>query len=84
MSVNPWERWGLVHSTHDGFPVLSEQALWHLSGAHPETLERIGPDELYVYLDQPYRAVVVSSAYRLLIPSPGRSPPRAATAAPAT
>jgi hypothetical protein len=80
-TADPWQKWGLVYSTRDGYPVLSEQALWHLSGAHPATLERVGPDELYVHLDQPYRAVVVSAAYRLLVPAPGRPAPAGAAGA---
>ncbi len=75
---NPWAAWGLVYAQRDGHPVLTESALWQLSAQHPGAVERAGADELYVYLDQPYRAVTLSDrAFRLLVPAPGRKPPPA-------
>ncbi len=79
-ATNPWARWGLVYTTRDGFPVLTEGALWQLSGSHPEAVERVSADEVYVHLDQPYRAIVVDSmrSFRMLVPAPGRKPPQPA------
>ncbi len=72
-ATNPWARWGLVYTTRDGFPVLTEGALWQLSGSHPEAVERVSADEVYVHLDQPYRAVLPPDrAFRLLVPAPER------------
>ncbi len=73
---NPWERWGIIYCTRDGYPTLSETALWQLTAHHPEVIERVGPAELYVHLDQPYRAVTLPDrSFRALFPAPGRKPP---------
>ncbi len=73
---NPWEPWGIIHSTRDGYPVLTETALWQLAARHPEAIERVSPDELYVYLDQPYRVMTLSDrSFRALVPAPGRKRP---------
>ncbi len=83
MIPNPWAPWGLVHSTRDGYPVLTETALWHLAAKHPETLERVGEGELYVHLDQPYRALLIDPmrSFRVLLPAPGRKAPQPPKAA---
>ena len=59
--TNPWAPWGLIHSTRDGRPMLTETGLWYLMQRHPEALEKAGPDAWWVYLDQPYRAVRVEA-----------------------
>jgi hypothetical protein len=75
---NPWETWGLIHTTRDGYPILTETALWQLMAHHPEAVERVGETELYVHLDQPYRVVTLRDrSFRALVPAPGR--PRPAT-----
>jgi hypothetical protein len=75
-SENPWERWGIVRSTRDGYPVLTETLLWHLMAHHPEVVERAGESELYVHLDQPYRVVKMPDRdWRILLPVPGRPAP---------
>ena len=74
MTDNPWAPWGLIHTKRDGFPILSESALWHLLGAHPSTVERIGEAELYVHLDQPYQAISLGASWAL-VPAPGRHRP---------
>ncbi len=76
MLTNPWERWGLIHSTRDGYPVLAESSLWQLAGEHPEVFEQVGADELYLHLDQAYRVVQVRDrAFKHLIPVKGRKSP---------
>jgi hypothetical protein len=73
---NPGERWGIVVSRRDGYPALTETSLWHLLAHHPETVERVSATELYVHLDQPYRAVSLPDRdFRMLVPAPGRPPP---------
>ena len=73
---NPWEQWGIIYTCHDGYPVLTETALWQLTAQHPEVIERPTPTEMYVHLDQAYRVVTLSDrAYRELIPAPERKPP---------
>jgi hypothetical protein len=72
---NPWAPWGIIFSRRDGYPALSEAALWLLMGAHPNVVERVSPTETYVHLDQPYRLVDVTASYRWCIPVPGRKPP---------
>ena len=73
---NPWDRWGIIHTTRDGYPILTETALWQLTAQHPEVLERVSPAELYVHLDQPYRAIVLSDrSFRALISAPERKRP---------
>jgi hypothetical protein len=57
--TNPWAPWGLIHSTRDGRPMVSETGLWFLMQRHPEAVEKSGPDEFWLYLDQPYHAVRV-------------------------
>ncbi len=78
MIANPWAPWGLVYSLRDGYPVLTETALWQLTATHPQTVERVSASELYVHLDQPYRALVVDGmrSFRMLVPTPGRKPPQ--------
>ena len=67
-----WGPWQLTYSTRDGYPVLTETALWQLTAQHPEALERAG-DELYVYLDQPYLVLrLPDRAFRTLVPAPDR------------
>jgi hypothetical protein len=80
VNPNPWAPWGIIHSTRDGFPVLTETALWQLAATHPRAVERVSDDELYVHLDQPYRALFVDSmrSFRMLVPAPGRKPPQPA------
>ena len=76
MKENRWEPWGIIYSRRDGYPVLTETSLWHLLSNHPEAVERVGDTELYVHLDQPYRAESLSDrAFRMLVPAPGRKPP---------
>ncbi len=73
---NPWEPWGIIHTTRDGRPVLTETALWQLTARHPEAIERVSPAELYVYLDQPYRVMTPSDrSFRVLVPALGRKRP---------
>ena len=85
MNANPWERWGIIFSLRDGYPVLTETSLWHLLANHPETVERVGDGELYVHLDKPYRAESLSDrAFRMLVPAPGRPPPAPAKPASAS
>ena len=73
---NPWDRWGIIHTTRDGYPILTETALWQLTAQHPEVIERVSPTELYVHLDQPYRAIVLSDrSFRELIAAPERKRP---------
>ncbi len=74
VSENPWAPWGLIYSKRDGYPALTEAALWHLMGL-PNVVERVSPTEIYVYLDQPYRLVGMTAAYMWCIPAPGRKPP---------
>src|SRR5690242_13075634 len=56
---NPWAPWGIVRSFRDGRPIVTETQLWQLAVHHPEVLDRAGPDELYLHLDQPYRVVTL-------------------------
>jgi len=73
---NPWAPWGLIYSTRDGRPVLTETAFWHLTARHPETIERVGETEVYIHLDQPYQVVALDDrAFRFLCPAPGRKRP---------
>jgi len=70
---NPWQALGLIHSTRDGQPVLTETSLWLLEMQHPEAVEREGGKVLYVYLDKPYRVVRLRDrAYCELVETPGR------------
>jgi hypothetical protein len=73
---NPWAPWGLIYTLRDGFPVLTETALWELRRLHPEVIEADGPDQLYLHLDQPYRLVrLPDRAFGFLVPAPGRPRP---------
>jgi hypothetical protein len=73
---NLWERWGIIYTKRDGYPVLTETSLWHLLANHPEAVESVSQEELYVYLDQPYRAESLSDrSFRMLLPAPGRKQP---------
>lgn len=73
---NPWERWGIILTRRDGYPILTETALWQLTAQHPEVVERVSPTEVYVHLDQPYRVIALGDrAFRELVPAPGRKPP---------
>ncbi len=73
---NPWAPWGIIHTMRDGYPALTETAAWQLTAHHPEVFERVGPSELYVHLDQPYRVVTLPDrAFRWLLPAPGRPRP---------
>jgi hypothetical protein len=73
---NPWERWSIIHTTRDGYPILTETALWQLTAQHPEVIERVSPTELYVYLDRPYRVMTLSDrSFCELVPAPGRKKP---------
>ncbi len=83
MAQNPWEAFGLIHTTRDGIPVLTESAFWQLSGKHPDAVERVSATETYVHLDQPYRLVKLADrSYCELHPAPGRPrPSRSASAA---
>ena len=53
---NPWAPWGLLMSTRDGLPTLAESMLWELEARHPQAVRRSG-DQLFLHLDQVYRAV---------------------------
>lgn len=76
---NPWKKWGIVRSTRDGHPVLTETLLWQLMAQHPEVVERVSETELYVHLDQPYRVIAMPDrSWRILVPAPGRPRPLAA------
>ena len=75
MTDNPWAPWGIILTKRDGYPTLSEAALWHLMGAHPNVIERVSDTETYVHLDQPYRLVRVAAAFSILEAAPGRKPP---------
>ena len=73
---NPWERWGIIHTTRDGYPILTETTLWQLTLQHPGVVERVSPTELYVHLDQPYRVVTLSDrSFRALVAAPERTKP---------
>ncbi len=74
---NRWAPWGIIYSTRDGYPVLTETALWHLMAVHPNAVERVSDSELFVHLDQPYRALLIDAmrSFRILVPAPGRKPP---------
>ena len=77
---NPWEPWGIIFTRRDGYPILTETALWQLTARHPEAIERVGPTETYVHLDQPYRVVALDDrAFRELVPAPGRKRPEEAS-----
>lgn len=73
---NPWEPWGIIYTCRDGYAILTETALWQLTARHPEVIERVSPTEMYVHLDQPYRAVTLADrSFRELVPAPARKPP---------
>jgi hypothetical protein len=68
--LNPWARWGVSPSRHEGYPALTETGLWFLELRHPETVERQG-SEIFVTLDRTYRAVPVPNrSYFQLVPAP--------------
>jgi len=70
--LNPFARWGIALSEREGMLTLTETTLWFLELNHPETVERDG-GELYLYLDQPYRAQPQQDrSFLKLIPSPYR------------
>ena len=79
---NPWEAWGIVFSTRDGQPVLTETSLWQLETQHPEVVERVEGTVLYVHLDRPYRVRRLRDrSFCELVPDPGRRRPGATTGA---
>ncbi len=75
---NSWKPFGLLQTVRDGRSVLAEASLWQLSGQHPDRVERVSPDEIYVHLDAAYRLERVGDrAFYSLIPAPERPlPPR--------
>lgn len=54
--LNPFSRWGIALSEREGLLTVTETTLWWLELKFPETVERDG-EEIYLYLDRPYRAV---------------------------
>jgi hypothetical protein len=68
---NPWAKWGVTHTTRDGAPMLTETGLWYLMQNHPDAVETVSDNELWVYLDQPYHARrYPNRAYYLLTADP--------------
>lgn len=71
--TNPWAPWGLAFGTRDGVPIVTETGIWYLLARHPEAVERVSDDELWLYLERPYHAVrVPDRAFYRLAPAPYR------------
>lgn len=71
--TNIWAPWGLIHSTRDGTPMVTETGLWLLLRSHPEAVEPAEGGAYWLYLDQPYRAErVADRAFYKLTPVPSR------------
>ncbi|MBI5067081.1 MAG: hypothetical protein HZB56_02495 [Deltaproteobacteria bacterium] len=70
--LNPFSRWGIALSEREGLLTVTETTLWWLELKHPEAVERDG-DEIYLYLDRPYRAVPQQDrSFLKLLPAPYR------------